>query len=533
MGGMTTLPETLAIAVQHHQAGRLQEAEALYRQVLLVQPEHPDALHLLGVIAHQSGRHDAAVEFIVRAIALNPEAAEYHNNIGEVYRAQGKQEEAIAHYRKALALKPDYADAYNNLGLALAAQGKLEEAVAHYRQALALRPVYADAHSNLGVAFQSLCKREEANAHFESAVALNPNSFQLRYNFGRALMEQGMPEKAMQHYRQALAQKPGFFPAVNDYAAALLQTGEYELMAGFIASLHKLPAHQVNQDQVRGLHVLLAVVCYLRGEFDRCRDNLVLGKLDTTSPDDFPNRRVLAVYRNFLAGLLGFYEANRPLYRRSFDARAECHAVGDSHCLSPAWTAITLQGERHRVVPHMVTGCKAWHLAKDGSSLFKQWFHAIYERLPTGAPVVCAIGEIDCRVNDGILPFYKKHPERELLGIIRDTVERYVACVSGLMLKKGIRLYLQGVPAPHRDIIGKSGQDGEMLVRIVREFNRALIESAGRYGCPVIDVYGMTAAQDGISNGRYHLDRYHLRPDYLEEALAKYLASSAGSLGGK
>ena len=496
---MPAISEILNLGLQHHQAGRLQEAEALYRQILQVEPNNSDALHLLGVITHQSGRHDAAVEFIVRAIALNPEAPEYHNNIGEVYRAQGKQEEAIAHYRKALAL----------------------------------RPAYADAHSNLGVAFQSLCKPEEANVHFESAVALNPNSFQLRYNFGRALMEQGMPEKAMQHYRQALALKPGFFPAVNDYAAALLQTGECELMAGFIDSLHKLPAHQVNQGQARGLHILLAIACYLRGEFDRCRDNLVLGKLDTTSPDDFPNRRVLEVYCNFLTGLLGFYEARRSFYSRSFDARAECYAVGDSHCLSPAWTAVTLQGEHHRVVPHMVTGCKAWHLAKDGNNLFKQWFHAIYERLPVASTVLGAIGEIDCRVNDGILPFYKKHPERDLHGIIRDTVERYVACVSGLMLKKGIRLYLQGVPAPHRDIIGQSGQDGEMLVRIVREFNRALIESAGRYGCPVIDVYRMTAAHDGISNGLYHLDWYHLRPDYLEEALAKYLVGSTRPGGRK
>src|SRR3989338_4490231 len=131
---MATLPNALAIALQHQQAGRLSEAEALYRQILQIQPNHPGALHLLGVIAHQTGKHEIAVEYITRAIALNPTVAEYHSNLGTVYRAMGKLEEAVVHYRQALALRPAYAMAHNNLGTAFSEQGKLEEAVVQYRQ---------------------------------------------------------------------------------------------------------------------------------------------------------------------------------------------------------------------------------------------------------------------------------------------------------------------------------------------------------------------------------------------------------------
>ena len=67
---MATISEALAIAVQHHQAGRLQAAEQIYRQILAVEPNQADALHLLGVIAYQVGKHEAAVEYIRRAIAL-------------------------------------------------------------------------------------------------------------------------------------------------------------------------------------------------------------------------------------------------------------------------------------------------------------------------------------------------------------------------------------------------------------------------------------------------------------------------------
>ena len=80
---MATISEALAIAVQHHQAGRLQAAEQIYRQILAVEPNHADALHLLGVIAHQLGKHEAAVEYIARAIGLNGNAAVFHSNLGK------------------------------------------------------------------------------------------------------------------------------------------------------------------------------------------------------------------------------------------------------------------------------------------------------------------------------------------------------------------------------------------------------------------------------------------------------------------
>ena len=67
---MATISEALAIAIQHHQAGRLQAAEQIYRQILAVEPNQADALHLLGVIAHQVGKHEVAVEYIRRAIGL-------------------------------------------------------------------------------------------------------------------------------------------------------------------------------------------------------------------------------------------------------------------------------------------------------------------------------------------------------------------------------------------------------------------------------------------------------------------------------
>lgn len=225
---MPTIAEALSLAFQHHQAGRLPEAETLYRQILQVQPDHPDALHLLGVIAHQVGQHDLAVRYISQAIASDRPRAEFHNNIGEAYRAQGKLEEAVGHYRQALALNPAYAEAYNNLGTVLREQGKLEDAAAHYRQALALKPGYTEACNNLGNALKEQGELEEAVAYYKQALALSPAFAEAYNNLGSALKEQGKLGEAVVQYKRALTLKPIFAEAYNNLGAVFLEQGQLE-----------------------------------------------------------------------------------------------------------------------------------------------------------------------------------------------------------------------------------------------------------------------------------------------------------------
>ena len=142
----------LAHALRHHQAGRLIEAEPIYRQVLAVDAHHPDCLHLLGMIEYQSGRPQLAVEMIRKAIAINQKQAAYHSNLGTVLQSQGELDEAAKCYKRALALQPELAEVHTNLGNIFQAQDKLDEAVTSHERALALQPGLAEAHYNLGLA---------------------------------------------------------------------------------------------------------------------------------------------------------------------------------------------------------------------------------------------------------------------------------------------------------------------------------------------------------------------------------------------
>ena len=139
-----------------HRQGNLAEAERCYEEVLQRQPDHFDALHLLGIIARQTRRTERAVELIKKAIGLNPNVAVAHNNLGNALRDLKRPAEALASYDRAITLKPDYAEAHNNRGNALMDLKRPEEALASYDKAIALKPDNAEAHNNRGNALREL-----------------------------------------------------------------------------------------------------------------------------------------------------------------------------------------------------------------------------------------------------------------------------------------------------------------------------------------------------------------------------------------
>src|SRR6266513_2295903 len=147
------IPQAIQVGLEHHQAGRLAEAERIYQRVLEVDPNNPDALHLLGVIAHQVGKNEISCQLIEKAIRYNPSNPYFLNNRGNALQALKRYGEALASYDKALTIRADYADALNNRGTTLRVLNRYEEALASYDKALTINPDYVAAHWN-----ESLCR---------------------------------------------------------------------------------------------------------------------------------------------------------------------------------------------------------------------------------------------------------------------------------------------------------------------------------------------------------------------------------------
>jgi tetratricopeptide (TPR) repeat protein len=203
--GTSNRLDVLSAALGLHQQGRLDEAEALYQQLLAADPGHAEALHMLGVLAHQRGRPPQAVELMTRALALQPDNVPCQLNLAEAYRATGDLDRASAHCREALRLQPDSAEAHNKLGLLLQQLGRADEAAAHFEAARASRPSWPLPHLNLANLLLAQGRREEAAAVFRAGAGpCGAAGLVLLTHLGRLLLEMDQPQEALVRAREAV-----------------------------------------------------------------------------------------------------------------------------------------------------------------------------------------------------------------------------------------------------------------------------------------------------------------------------------------
>jgi len=239
---MGTEADDLDDAMMHHRAGRLEEAAARYRAVLLHNPRQPDALYLLGMIAHQTGRSEAAVRLFRQALAAKPDHAHCWNllglalaaagddagaeesfrraigiqatagfflNLGNLRKAQGRETEAADAYREALRCDTGFAAAHYSLGNLHRRAGELEEAAACFRRALDAEPAHGDSLAALGQTLNALGRAPEALPFLEQAARLAPADAGLRCDLGDALAALGRGADAARYYETAIAADPG------------------------------------------------------------------------------------------------------------------------------------------------------------------------------------------------------------------------------------------------------------------------------------------------------------------------------------
>ncbi len=210
-----------AAAGARHKAGDLDGAESAYLALLRRHPDHPGALHLLGVVEHQRGRHAEAAARIARAVELDPARASCRNNLGAALRALGRLGEAAEAFREALRLRPDYADALANLGVALHELGRPDEALAPLEAALRVDPDHVDALYNLGNLRHARGDPAGSIPLYERAHRSAPARADVLNNLGTALAAAGRHDEAADAYRRATGVDPRNAEAWANLGAAL------------------------------------------------------------------------------------------------------------------------------------------------------------------------------------------------------------------------------------------------------------------------------------------------------------------------
>lgn len=216
------------IALKNHCAGELFEAGEIYSKILSENPDHPDALHLLGMIFYETGQCQKAIELINEAIRVNPRVADFHQNLGMILFDIGDLQKAIGAFRRAIQLKPDYTEALNNLGTALLAQGNIDAAIDQFNRALQNRPDDANIYFNLANAQYEQNNIAECVESYQRAIALNPKHFEAFNNMGTALQELNELDSAIEKYQIAADLNPMYVDAYNNLGAVLNEKRQFD-----------------------------------------------------------------------------------------------------------------------------------------------------------------------------------------------------------------------------------------------------------------------------------------------------------------
>ena len=167
-----TLDEALRVAIGLHQSKKLDDAEGIYRMILAQIPDHPDALHFLGLLMYHRGDRDQAIELMNKSILIAPEYADAYNNLGNLYNVNGEFDKAAYHYRKALEINPSNVSAHNNLGIVLKHLTDFEEAAEAFLKAIELMPDNADFYQNLGGVYRRHGKFHESAEAYRKSISL-------------------------------------------------------------------------------------------------------------------------------------------------------------------------------------------------------------------------------------------------------------------------------------------------------------------------------------------------------------------------
>jgi tetratricopeptide (TPR) repeat protein len=251
-------------AMRRHQAGDLTAAEKVYREILGLQPDHPDALQMLGILIAQRGDSGAAVDLLRRAIAVDPDQPGPYKHLAPLLARQRRFDEAVAAYRNFLELSPQPGDAriHRDLGAALIAGGRLDEAIAALSAAISLQPQLPAAHVHLGNALSKKRITEQALAAYRRAVELEPDSAAAHNGTGNMLRQCGRLDEAIAAYLTAVRLKPDFALAWFNLGQAYRSAGSLEHALSAYSDAVKLNPHDVEA------HASMAVVLAELHRFD-------------------------------------------------------------------------------------------------------------------------------------------------------------------------------------------------------------------------------------------------------------------------
>jgi predicted TPR repeat methyltransferase len=224
---------TIHDAMEHHQHGRLAEAESIYLRLLEAQPNDSEAMHCLGVLRMGQGRRDEAIALVKKSVNLAPGNAHAWNNLGNMLVTTKEARAAEYSYLRATALKPDLAEAWYNLGNVYRRERRRDDAVKCFRRVVELNPKFANAYENLAMLLKQLGQPELTGEVFRLWRQAEPDNPIARH-MAVAYSNEQAPTRADDAYVVELFDR---FAKRFDQTLAMLHYAAPSLLVGALSEL--------------------------------------------------------------------------------------------------------------------------------------------------------------------------------------------------------------------------------------------------------------------------------------------------------
>jgi len=450
-------------------------SEPLLQEILSMDPKHAGAYHCMALVAKEFNEFKTACSLMLTSIQLGYNNAESHYNYAVILGELKLHDLAIESYQHAVAIDGNMGLAWYNLAYTYFKKHQYKQAKGALKKLLMIPHHSEKTYSNIAQLYLDMGELDESNKICSLTLDLYPENQDVLWTSLNAIQRQ--------------------------------HTIQVELN-----TISRYLKKNLTLNYSMRITIYKAIAEWQMGKFKACQQSIDVSKqwLDGFEPN-LVNLSLLS-YRNFIQELL--------IYRQNNPSIQTCHKniymVGDSHSLSNTHQVLSLNQQHYLAQTRLCIGCKTFHLTAGHPNTFKKSFNDAIESIPDSSPVILMFGEIDCRATEGVLPAFLKG-DKGLSVMIQEQVEAYVTYALKQTSKKNFDVYFYGVPAP-RLLLDVSDENMEILKNIVYIFNQYLQYYALQGGCKFINIYQLTVGEHGLSDGRYHIDDFHLLPKCIEAA---------------
>jgi tetratricopeptide (TPR) repeat protein len=325
-----------------------------------------------------------------------------------------------------------------------------------------------------------------------------------------------MLEDAERSYKRAISIKPDYVEATLNKAMLSIRQNEINDSIKYLEKVIEISTDDLSLMAI----VKLAVLNFQAYELNSSR--LLIEKSKKILQRENALIKHDLNYHIYLSKLISWHMTNSaPIdnYKGQW-----IHVIGESHALASNRLFIKNFNNGALCQTYWINGCKQWHLGNSSSNQYKQQFERVFHSIPCGSTILLSIGEIDCRIDDGILKHIKKYPSTNLSALIESTIENYLTYVYNVTIIKSNHVVIQGVPCPNIDPLSIGSNDLSILINLISQFNYELGVKSKKLGFEFLDLHTLTDRGDGYSNGIWHIDGYHLSPAGMIEAWKRHLA---------